>query len=139
VGQRWVKALLDTNILIATGSPSEPVPNLDGFDDLLVSTLSWSEMTRGVHAAKSITVFRARHRILQALQATFGAGLPYDDTCLPAYDTVMGRVADRDGDIRANLTDRMLAATAITYDLALVTRNVDDFRSFDDLLDVVEQ
>jgi len=134
-----VKALLDTNILIATGSPGEPAPNLDGFDDLLVSTLSWSEMTRGVHAAKSITVYRERHRILQALQAMFGPGLPCDDTCLPAYDTVMGRVADRDGDVRAHLTDRLLAATAITHELTLVTRNVDDFTMFDDLLDVVER
>lgn len=134
-----MRALLDTNILIATGSPSEPVPNLDGFDDLLVSTLSWSEMARGVHAAKSIAVYRERHRILQALQATFGAGLPYDDACLPAYDAVMGRTADRGGDVRANLTDRLLAATAIAHDLALITRNVDDFTMFDDLLDVVER
>lgn len=134
-----MKALLDTNILIATGAPNEPAPNLDGFDDLLVSTLSWSEMARGVHAAKSITVFRERQRILQALRTTFGSGLPYDDTCLPAYDTVMGRTADRGGDVRAHLTDRLLAATAITYDLALVTRNTGDFAMFQDLLDIVER
>ncbi len=139
MGQRGLRALLDTNILIATASTREPVPDLGGFDDLLVSTLSWSEMTRGVHAAKSISVYRERHRMLQALQATFGDGLPYDDTCLPAYDSVMGRAADRGGDLRANLTDRLLAATAISYDLTLVTRNVGDFAMFDDLLDVVER
>ena len=115
------------------------MPDLDGFEDLLVSTLSWSEMARGVHAAKSITVFRERQRILHALQATFGPGIPYDDTCLPAYDTVMGRAADRGGDVRAHLTDRLLAATAITHDLALVTRNIAAFAMFDDLLDIVER
>jgi hypothetical protein len=59
-----VIALLDTSILIASKSETEPAPDLSGFDDLMVSSLSWSEPVMGLHSAKSLGEYKRRARRL---------------------------------------------------------------------------
>lgn len=132
-------ALLDTNILVASKSETEPAPDLSGFDDLMVSSLSWSELVMGLHTTKSLTEYKRRARRLSALQDTYGAGLPYDDDCTDTYNDLLERTGQRNGDAKAKKLDRMIAATAMAHELVLVTRNMDDFRMFEGMLEVVER
>lgn len=127
-------ALLDTNILIASDSDGEAPPDLGGFDDLRVSSLSWAELTKGLHTASTLAAFRARSARLGALRRTFGAGLPFDDDCVDAYDEVLRVTADAGGTPRAHVIDRMIAATAIAGGMTLVSRDERAFAGLGDLL-----
>ncbi|MGN6414348.1 PIN domain-containing protein [Flexivirga sp.] len=127
-------ALLDTNILIARGTPDEPAPDLSGFDDLAVSSLTWAELTKGLHTTGQLAVFKERLSRLTALQRTFGAGLPFDDACVSAYDTILARVAATGGSARSHVVDRMVAATAMAHGCVLVSRDTNGFRGLEDLL-----
>lgn len=132
-------ALLDTNILIASKSETEPAPDLSGFDDLMVSSISWSELIMGLHSTRSLSEYKRRARRLGALQDTYGEGLPYDDDCIDTYNDLIERTGQRGGDAKAKKLDRMIAATAMAHELVLVTRNTDDFTMFEGMLDVVER
>lgn len=134
-----MRALLDTSILIAHGESAETTPDLRDFDDVLVSSLSWTELTVGVHRTPDIRAYRLRSARLDTLRKRFGEGLPYDDSCDDMFDELLLRVAERGGDPRAHRFDRMLAATAMAHELALVTRNAADFAMFEGMLDVIER
>lgn len=138
MGRRLI-ALLDTDILIASKSETEPAPDLSGFDDLMVSSLTWSELVMGLHSTRSLSEYKRRARRLSVLQGTYGDGLPYDDDCANAYNDLLERTVQRGGDAKAKKLDRMIAATAMAHELVLVTRNVDDFTMFEGMLDVVER
>lgn len=131
-------ALLDTNILIALVSPREKTPALDGFD-VMVSTLSWSELERGVAASKTVPVRVRRQNECRDLYAKIGDGIPYDQACVRAHRRVLDQIVTSGRDPRARLVDTMIAATAVANDLLLITRNVADFEVLDGLLDVVER
>lgn len=47
------------------------------------------------------------------------------------------RVSLRGVDPKANLLDRMIAATALANELPLVTRNISDLRGIEDLVELV--
>lgn len=129
-----VNGLLDTNILIAQFSPRERAPDLTGFTGLFVSSLSWGELTRGLHMTTELSVYKARAARLASLQGSFGAGLSFDDDCVRAYDAVMQSVLNSGGSPRAHLIDRMLAATAIAHNLTVITRDRTGFTGLEDLL-----
>ncbi|WP_191089705.1 PIN domain-containing protein [Nesterenkonia ebinurensis] len=133
-----MKALLDTNILVALKAQGEEPSDLSGLQAPQVSALSWSEMVMGLHRAKDVPTYRARSRRLVELQRVFGDGLAFDRDCLDAYDAVLERVVRRRGEVRARRFDRMIAATALAQHIPLATRNVQDFRELEGLLEVVE-
>lgn len=126
-----MKALLDTNILIASASHAEEAPRLEPFTGLFVSSLSWSELTKGLHTTTSLTEFKVRSARLQTLRAAFGAGLPFDNACSDAYDRILAAVTAAGGSARAHVLDRLLAATALANDLTLVTRDQGAFAGLD--------
>jgi toxin FitB len=134
-----VIALLDTNILIASKSETEPAPDLSGFGDLMVSSLSWSELVMGLHTTTSLSEYKRRARRLGVLQETYGDGLPYDDDCVESYNDLLEHTGQRGGEAKAKKLHRMIAATAMAHELVLVTRNVDDFRTFEGMLDIMER
>lgn len=129
-------ALLDTNIVIAVGTRGEPRPDLSGFADITVSSLTWSELTMGLHAIRDLDEYRQRHARLNGARRLFGEGIPYDDDCVEAYERVISRVAGRQGSVRAHAVDRMIAATAIAHDLTIVTRDRSGFVGLEGLVDV---
>ena len=133
------EALLDTSVVIAFADPREPTPDLTEFEATHVSSLTWHELTLGLHAARDIAEYRRRTQALTTLRSVFGAGLAYDDVCTAAADRLLARVVERGGILCAHTFDRMIAATAIANGMTLVTRNAADLRGFDGLLQVVER
>lgn len=131
-----MKALLDTNILVASGSPGESQPDLSGYEELAVATLSWSELVKGLHTTSGLTEFKERLARFEALQGAFGGGLPYDDTCVRAYDRLLRHVVAQGGMARSHVLDRMIAATALAYEMTVVTRDKAGFSHLDGLVQV---
>lgn len=129
-----MKALLDTNILIAGDDGADP-PDLRGFAGLCVSSVSYSELASGVVISTGIVRARRRAR-LNALRATFGAGLSYDDACVEEFSLLTELVVSNGGSHRAHVLDRMIAATARAHGLVLVTRNIKDFRQIQDAIEI---
>ena len=132
-----MNALLDTSILISIAASDETTPDLTDFANLYVSSLTWNELTLGMHQVKSLQEYKRRAARIQALKKTLGRGLPFDDDCDEMYDELLVRVGQRSGTPKAHRFDRMIAATAMAHELVLVTRNGDDFKMFEGMLDVV--
>lgn len=129
-------ALLDSSVLIARESQDEPAPDLSSFDSLVVSSLSWSELTKGLHATSDLLTFKARLARFAALREAFGTGVPFDDACVLAYDDLLRQVVARGGSARAHVLDRMIAATALAHDLTVVTRDASGFANMEGLVRV---
>ena len=129
-------ALLDTNILIAREADGEPAPDLSGYDGLVVSSLSWSELTRGLHVTASLVEFKARLARFNALRSAFGTGIAFDDACVYAHDNVLRHVVERGGSARTHVLDRMIAATALAHGFAVVTRDAAGFANLEGLVQV---
>lgn len=131
-----VIALLDTNILIARGTSREQAPDLDDFEDLVVSSLTWAELVKGLHATSELSLFKERLARLTSLQRTFGTGLPFDDECANAYDLILAKAVAAGGSARAHVMDRMIAATALSRGCTLVSRDASAFRELEGVLTV---
>ncbi len=121
--------LVDTNVLFELRR-KEPNPRVVAwFEERPATTLYISVLTLG-EIQKGIEALRKSKRKLKLLD--------WLDTELPAFFTgrilpIDEEVADRWGRLLAAAgrplpaIDSLLAATALTHGLALVTRNVDDF------------
>ena len=131
-----MNALLDTNVIVALGSPAESVPDLSGFDRLYASALTWAEMTKGLHTPTSISVYKQRRARFDEARAALGVGIPFDDDCMSAYDRILQCISEADGAVRAHTFDRMIAATALAHDLTVITRDRAGFAGLDGLVRV---
>lgn len=123
-----MKALLDTSVVIATD-----VGPLDG--DLAVSAVTLAELHFGVLAAKERTVRAERLRRLLVLQRSFDA-LPLDEAVAASYGQIAA-VLDAGRLPRARSMGLLIAATAHAHSARLYTRNINDFRGLEALIDVV--
>lgn len=119
-------ALLDTNIILAALTDGESTPQLDGFDDIVVSSITYSEMSFGLGIQTDLGRYRSRNEVLRRAKSCFGDGIPYDDECADAMERIMAKVVQKGGSARAHVLDRMIAATALARDLTLVTRDIGD-------------
>jgi predicted nucleic acid-binding protein len=124
-----VRAILDTNLVIAAD-----VPPLDG--DLAVSVVTVAELHFGVLVARDQAVRADRLRRLSVLQRAFDA-LPVDDAVAASYGQLAAAVVAAGRQPRARTMDLLIAATAHAHDAALYTRNPDDFRGLDGLVEVI--
>jgi toxin FitB len=125
-----VRAILDTSVVLATGFGP-----LDG--ELAISAITLAKMHFGVLVAKERAVRAERLRRLLTLQHTFDA-LPIDDAVAASYGQVASAVVDAGRQPRARSMDLLIAATAHAHSARLYTRNINDFRGLDDLVEVVE-
>ncbi|MBX7433123.1 type II toxin-antitoxin system VapC family toxin [Mycobacterium sp. Y57] len=125
-----MRALLDTSVVIA--SDLDPLAG-----ELAISSITLAEMHFGVLVAKDGGVRAERLRRLLILQRTFDA-LPIDDAVAASYGRVAAAVVEAGRRPRARSMDLLIAATAHAHSARLYTRNVDDFRGLDGLVDVVE-
>lgn len=132
-----MRALLDTNILIALTDDNEPTPDLDPFESVAVSVITWTELSVGLHAAQNLGKYKQRLRHLTQLRQIFGPGLPFDETCDRAFDVLVEASVDAGGQAQGQRIDRMIAATAVANGLSLVTRNPSDFKQLEGHLNIV--
>lgn len=129
-----MRALLDTNILIAASQPDEATPDLDDFESLQVSALTWAELFKGLHTTTDLGEYKVRSLRLSSLQSAFGTGIPFDDACADAYDSILMHTVAAGSSARSHVIDRLLAATALAHKLVLVTRDQRAYAGLEDII-----
>jgi predicted nucleic acid-binding protein len=111
------KALFDSNVIIYLSKRQIPLSYIEQFDDLAISVITFMEVLG--HSFKNT----GEENFVRELLSIFR--IIYIDQ----------RIADIVVDIRKKrrikLPDAIISATAISHDLQLVTRNVDDFENID--------
>ena len=125
--------MLDTSVVI----------DLDELNPLLlpvsvaVSALTIAELAAGPHATQDADERGRRQDRLQRTEATFDP-LPFDADAARAYGRIFAAVMATGRKARgARAVDLLIAATALASELPLYTRNGDDFRALDGLVEIV--
>ena len=131
--RRHERGVLDTSVII----------DLDELDPLqlpiavAVSALTIAELAAGSHATDDPDERGRRQDRLQRTEATFDP-LSFDADAARAYGRIFASVVAAGRKARgARAVDLLIAATALAAELPLYTRNGDDFRALDDLVEVV--
>jgi predicted nucleic acid-binding protein len=127
------RGLIDTSVVI----------DLEKIDprrlpaEVAVSAITMAELAAGPHATTDAQERGRRQDRLQRAEAAFDP-LPFDADAARAYGRIYSAVIASGRKARgARAVDLLIAATALALDLPLYTRNADDFRNLDRLLDVV--
>lgn len=128
-----MRGLLDTSVLI----------DLDEIDaarlpaSVAVSSLSMAELAAGPHGTADADERGRRQDRLQRAEANFDP-LPFDGDAARAYGRIFAAVVAHGFKARgARAVDLLIAATALAAGLPLYTRNPDDFRGVEQLLEIV--
>lgn len=120
-------ALIDLEELDAKLLPAE----------VAVSAITMAELAAGPHATSDPDERARRQDRLQRAEAAFDP-LPFDSETARAYGRVYAAVAESGRKARgARSVDLLIAATALASDLPLYTRNGDDFRALEGLIEVI--
>jgi predicted nucleic acid-binding protein len=127
------RGIIDTSVVIHL----EHVAAGDLPAELAVSAVTLAELSAGPHATADDAERARRQDRLQRAEATFEP-LPVDANVARAYGRIYAAVAGAGRKARgARSLDLLIAATALASDLPLYTRNPDDFRGTESLIDVV--
>lgn len=118
--------LLLPSITDASALPSEPV----------ITAVTLAELSVGPLVATNDQERAARQAHLQQAEADFDP-LPFDAEAARAFGQVAASLRRSGRKVAARSYDAMIAATAISNDLALHTCNAADFEGIDDLTVVV--
>lgn len=125
--------MLDTSVII-------DLDMLDATDlpiEVSVSALTMAELAAGPHATNEAGERARRQDRLQRAEAAFDA-LPFDGEAARAYGRIFAAVAAAGRKARgARSVDLLIAATALAAGLPLCTRNGDDFRALEGLVDII--
>lgn len=114
-----MRAILDTSILLAT--VAEGIPDLTGIDSK-ISSVSLSEMQLGLVVSEGVER-AARTARLQRIMGVYGPGVAFDDAASASFGTLTALIVEQGQSPRAAVLDRMIAATAHSLGVALVTRD----------------
>lgn len=127
------RGLVDTSVVI----------DLDQLDpgslpeQLAISSLTMAELAAGPHATDDGAERARRQDRLQRAEATFHS-LPFDTASARAYGLIYAAIAATGRKARGpRAVDLLIAATALAARLPLYTRNADDFRGIEHLVDVI--
>ena len=123
------RGILDTSVLIA--ADLAPIPG-----ELAISVISLAELQYGVLVTEDADARALRLARLSALQKRFDP-LPVDEAVAESYGRLAARVVRVGRQTRSRAMDLLIAATAHAHDATLYTRNADDLRGLDDLIDIV--
>ena len=125
--------MLDTSVVI----------DLDELDperlpvEMAVSAITMAELGAGPHATSDPDERARRQDRLQRTEATFEP-FPFDADAARAYGRFYAAVVGGGRKARgARAVDLLIAATAHAAQLPLYTRNPDDFKALDNLVEVV--
>jgi predicted nucleic acid-binding protein len=128
-----VRGVIDTSVVIDLEQidPSHlPV-------EIAISSLTMAELSAGPHATSDAEERARRQDRLQRTEAAFDP-LPFDAEAARAYGRVFAAISSTGRKARgARAVDLLIAATACAAGLPLYTRNVDDFRGLEGVLEVV--
>jgi predicted nucleic acid-binding protein len=131
--QRAQRGLIDTSVVIG-------LEQLDAGQlpvELAVSAVTMAELAAGPHATGDEDEQARRQDRLQRAEAAFDP-LPFDGEAARAYGRIYAAEVARGRKARgARALDLLIAATACATGLPLYTRNPEDFRSLQELVDVV--
>ena len=125
--------LLDTSVVIAP-----PAAGLASLARLVaISAITVAELEYGLGAASDPVEQQRRRRRLQVVLGAMDV-IPFDSHIAESYGLLANliRVAGRNP--RPRRLDLLIAATAERHGLALATRNAEDFRHLERVLEVIE-
>ena len=130
---RASQGLIDTSVVIDLEHiDPECLPR-----ELAISALTMAELAAGPHATRDSGERARRQDRLQRAEATFDP-LPFGADCARAYGRVYAAIAAIGRKARGpRAVDLLIAATAVAANLPLYTRNVNDFRGIEDLLEII--
>ena len=133
MAERYLRGVLDTSVVI----------DLERLDvnalpvESAISAVTLAELAAGPHAGADPDEPARRQDRLQRAEAAFDP-LPFDADAARAYSRIYAAVASAGRKARRpRAVDLLVAAVACAQNLALVTRNSDDFRALGGLVDVV--
>lgn len=127
------RGLLDTSVVIAL----HDIPLASLPEEPAISALTLAELAAGPHATTDPSERALRQDRLQRAEATFDP-LPFDLAAARAYGRVLAAVVEQGRTARARrAVDLMVAATALAGGLPLYTRDPDDLRGLDSLVEIV--
>jgi predicted nucleic acid-binding protein len=105
--------------------------------ELAISALTMAELAAGPHATADAGERARRQDRLQRAESSFDP-LPFDREAARAYGRIYAAIVGTGRKARGpRAVDLLIAATAVTSNLPLYTRNVDDFRGLEHLLTIV--
>jgi toxin FitB len=113
------RVILDTSVLVASDA---------NLSDLIcqISSVSYAELHFGVHGALDDSARLSRQHRLTMIQSVYGHGIAFTDNTAHHYGLLCGRLRAQGRSPRGRAMDVMIAATALTLGVALVTRNTND-------------
>jgi len=123
------RGVLDTSVLIV--SDVQPPP-----DQLAISVVSLAELNFGVLVAKSGDAGATRLARPTGLQKRFGP-LPVDQAVADSYGRIAAKMVSHERLPRSRVMDLLIAATAHAQGATLCTRNAEDVRGLEELIDIV--
>lgn len=127
------RGIIDTSVVIDL----EHVAARDLPAELAVSVITLAELAAGPHATPDPQERARRQDHLQRAEATFEP-LPVDANVARAYGRIYAGVHRAGRKARgARSLDLLIAATALASNLPLYTRNPDDFRGTESLIEIV--
>lgn len=130
--KRPERGLLDTSVVIDL----EHVPASSLPLEVAISAITLAELTAGPHATDDPKERSRRQDRLQRTEAAFDP-LPFGPDAARAYGRVFSAVMNAGRKPRgARALDLLIVATAMAEGLPLFTRNPDDFRALDDLIEI---
>lgn len=104
---------------------------------MAISCLTLAELAAGPHATDEPQGRARRQDRLQRTEAAFDP-LPFDAEAARSYGRIYAAITATGRKARGpRAVDLLIAATAHASSLPLYTRNPDDFRGLEDLLDIV--
>lgn len=123
------RGILDTSVLIA--ADVQPLPG-----ELAISVISLAELRYGVLVAQSAEARATRLARLSRVHKRFDP-LPVDEAVAESYGRLAAKTVGLGRQPRSRVMDLLIAATAHAHQATLYTRNADDLRGLDDLVDIV--
>jgi predicted nucleic acid-binding protein len=127
------RGLIDTSVVI-------DLEQLDSGElpvEVAISCLTLAELAAGPHATDEPEERARRQDRLQRTEAAFDP-LPFDAEAARSYGRIYAAITAAGRKARGpRAVDLLIAATAHASSLPLYTRNPDDFRGLEDLLDIV--
>jgi predicted nucleic acid-binding protein len=123
------RGILDTSVLIA--SDVQPLPG-----QLAISVISLAELHHGVLVAKTGDIRATRLTRLTGLQKRFDP-LPVDEAVADSYGRLATKIVGHGRRPRSRVMDLLIAATAHAHGATLYTRNAEDLRGPEDVLEIV--